>query len=180
MKDILEEALQELFIAMTARWRREDGTLGIGVPKNKILKAGEITAEVMENLLQRLKEKMSSLGMEVIEYFYEGEIWYAVRSTYICPSELKSEEEATLAVIISAIESSSEVPKRADVEIVKKKLLGGKYFTESQLERTLKQLEQAGYIQKRKQYILYSPRTLLEFSEEVRKHLVEEANRLIF
>ena len=88
MENIVEEALQELFIAITARWRKDDGTLAIGVTRSRLLKAGDIGPEVFDDLLDKLKKSIKSLGMELVEYLYEGDVWYSVRSAYVCPSEM--------------------------------------------------------------------------------------------
>jgi hypothetical protein len=58
MADILEEALQEMFIALTTRWRREGGKLAIGVNRTKLLKAGEINPTVLDDLLKKLRDKI--------------------------------------------------------------------------------------------------------------------------
>ena len=180
MSDIIQEALQELFVALTTRWRKENGVLAIGVSRKQLLKAGSIESQVLEDLLKKLKENISSLGLELLEYIYEGEAWYAIRSTYVAPADLKSEEEAVLAVIIAHIESSTENKKEVPVANVKKKLVNGKYFSEYQFERILRNLEQSGYIERKKNNLLYSPRILIELPQEARKHICEESARLIF
>lgn len=180
MKDIVEEALQELFIAITARWQREDGTLGIGVSRSQLTTAGEISSDVLDNLLDTLRKKLAELGVELLEYMYDGDIWYAVRSSYVCPSELRSEEEAMLALFISELESSSKAPSEILVKNCKQKLIGGKYFSEHQFDKIVRNLETLGYIKRKRSSILYGPRTLLEFSEESRKHIAEESHRLVF
>ncbi|NUM35637.1 MAG: hypothetical protein HUU50_13910 [Candidatus Brocadiae bacterium] len=180
MSDIIQEALQEIFVALTTRWRKENGVLAIGVSRKQLLKAGSIEPAVLEDLLKKLKENISSLGLELLEYLYEGESWYAIRSSYVAPADLKSEEEAVLAIIIAHIESIKESKKEAPLANIKKKLVGGKYFSEYQFDRILRNLEQSGYIERKKNNLAYSPRTLIELPEDARKHICEESSRLIF
>ncbi len=179
MSVILEDAIQELFIALTTRWHQEDGVLAIGVPQSKLLKAGGIQAPALENLLKELREKVSSLGLDVIEYLYKGERWYAIRSNYVAPSELTEEEEAVLAYIMSHLENCGERKQQVQLSTIKKKMLAGDYLTETQFDRVLRQLEHLGYIERHKQFIQYSCRTLLEFNESARKHIAEEAKQRI-
>ncbi len=180
MSDIIQEALQELFVALTTRWRKENGVLAIGVSRKQLLKAGSIEGAVLDDLLKKLKENIVNLGLELLEYIYDGETWYAIRSTYVAPTDLKSEEEAVLAVIVAHIESCAESKKETPIGTVKKKLVGGKYFSEYQFDRILKNLEQSGYIERKKNSLIYSPRTLIELSQDARKHICEESSRLIF
>jgi hypothetical protein len=178
MSDIVQEALQELFIALTTRWRMDNGVLAIGISKGKLLKAGNIQTAALDDLLQKLRARVSDLGLELVEYLYAGESWYALRSTYVCPNELTNEEEAVLGVVIANIETNNG--KQVSLDNVKKKLLAGKYFSDYQLDQILKRLEQYGYLEKKQKMASYSPRTLLEFSADTRKHIAEQAQRLVF
>ena len=119
--------LQQLFIALTARWRKDDENLAVGINQRKLLEALEINKENLGELLEQLKSKIEELGMELIEYIYQGETWYAIRSSYSCPGEITKEEEATLAVVIGYMESQKK-PEAAEVSLpyLKKKLVGGK------------------------------------------------------
>ena len=177
---VVDEALQELFMALITRWRKENGRLGIGVPKTKLLKAGAIKPDVLDDLLQKLRAKVGELGLEVVEYLYEGEPWYAVRSIYVCPTEMKEEEESFLALLIAQLEAAQAPQRGVKEEPIKNRVVKNKYFTEHQFDRILKNLEQLGYVEKRQKRIYYLPRTLLEFSAETRKHIGEQAARLIF
>lgn len=172
-----EEELQQMFIALTARWRKENGQLAIGTQKSKLLKAGGWNEEETERSFARLRSALEPIGLEVVEYICDGELWCAVRSSYVCPSELKTEEEALLAAIISFVEASKA--KSAPIESLEKKLVGSKYFSRHQMDRLLKNLEDMGYVRKKNREVVYSPRTLLEFSEESRKHIAEEARRFV-
>jgi hypothetical protein len=174
--NIVQEALQELFIAITARWRNEQGNLCIGISRKKLLQAGNISFAVLEELIRKIKDQIKPLGLEFLEYIYEGEVWYTVHSTYVAPSELNSNEEAMLAVIISKLETKKDLTTTE----LKKKLTTGDYFTLYQFDQILKNLEQLGYIKRNKQKIQYAPRNLIEFSPDDRKHIGMEAEWLIF
>ena len=128
-------------------------------------------------MLADLKEYIKKLGLECIEYIYEGEIWYAIRSNYVAPVELEAEEEAILAVIISLIEDTKQ--QKIEINAIKKKLILGKYCSEYQIKNILNQLEQLAYIQKKKQIVSYGPRLLLELTENARKHIAQETKRII-
>lgn len=180
MAMIVDEALQELFVALTTRWRRENGKLAVGVTRAKLLKTDGITPAVLDELFKKLRDKLKELGLELVEYVYDGDVWYAIRSTYVSLTELQNEEEAVLAVLIAALETAPGSKKEVAGEVLKKRLVNGKYFTDSQMERVLKNLEHLGYLDRQKKLLLYGPRTLLEFSEDARKHIQEQCGRLIF
>lgn len=176
MSEPSDDIMPELFTALTARWHQEDGSLAIGVPRSKLAKAAGMNVEHLEEYLQKMRQQIASLGMELVEYSHQGEAWYAIRSSYICPSELKEDEEAVLGYLISLLEDTKR-HSHVTVSQVKKKLIEGKYFNESQLDRILKQLENLGYILRRQQKIVYHCRTLLEFSPQSRQHIAEEVRQ---
>lgn len=177
----MEETLQELFLALSTRWRQKDDNLAIGMSQGKLLQALEIDKHDLEKLLQELKAKITFLGLELVEYLYKNELWYSIRANYCCPSEIKKEEEATLAIIIGSLEKMKN-PSSAEVSTqqIKKKIVSGKYLSEYQFDRVIKNLEYLGYIKKGRKGVSYSPRTLIEFSEEARKHIAQESQKLIF
>lgn len=171
-----DETIAEMFTALTTRWYQADGSLGIGVPYSKLAKAVGTNMESFNELLQKLRQQISPLGLELAEYNLHGEVWYAIRSIYICPSELKEDEEAVLGYLMSLLEDNT---RRYSVTVaqVKKKLIEGKYFNEAQLDKILKRLESLGYISRRQQKLIYHCRTLLEFSPQARIHIAEEARQ---
>lgn len=181
MVNILKDATQELFIAMSTRWIKNDGSLATGVSRKQILQKTDIKAEVLDDLIMQVKEKVDLLGLEVVEYTYESDLWYTLRSNYVAPNELNPEEEATLAVIIEFLEKQKD-PTTANISLdkINDRLVKGKYFTNSSLDRSLRKLEYLGYINRKRKKISYKPRTLIEFSEISRKHIAEESSKLMF
>lgn len=184
MSNVMDEIVQELFAALTTRWRREDGRLAIGVTREKLLSVGDINQEILDNLLEKLKQHIQPLGMELVEYISQGEYWYAIRSVYACPAELKREEESTLAVCVALLEKKSgkgrkKEEQKAEVSALKRRLVKGQYFTEYQVDKHIKSLEYLGYIQRHQKYFSYGPRSLLELSPESRRHISEQTDRMI-
>ncbi len=177
MSNLIEESLPELVIALTSRWHTPDGNLAIGIPRKKLLQVGGINEEELENILTNLRQKIADLGLELVEYNSNSENWYAIRSKYVAPSELEEDEESVLAYIISHIENDKN--QKVAIETVYKKLIAGKYFSQYQLDRILKNLEILGYITKKNRHFQYSCRTLLEFNKESRQHIAEEARKQI-
>lgn len=173
-----EEMLQQVFIAITARWHRESGPLAIGVTRSRLKTAGAMSEEELDSVLAKLRGRLDGLGLDLVEYLYEGEVWYAVRSGFACPSELSGDDEAALAVLMSAVEPDET--NKVSLEALKKRLVTAKYCTDYQLDRILKNLEHLGYIQRKSKMIGYGPRTMLEFSKDARKHIAEECGRFVF
>ncbi|MBI4615042.1 MAG: hypothetical protein HY720_15625 [Planctomycetes bacterium] len=176
-----DDVLQELFLALTARWRSEDGKLAVGVPRKKLVAALDLPEAELGPVLDRLSGRIGPLGLEVVEYYHGRDRWVALRSLAACPNELGEWEQAVLGVVIAFLEESQR-PDSSQVPLSKLKrlLVRGKYLSEYRLERVLANLEHLGYLSRKKDGYAYGPRTLLEFGEERRKNIHEEARELIF
>ena len=98
-----DETLQELFIACASRWRTAEGQLGIGVPKKKLLEALGIEEAGLRPLLDQLTGRLAPLGLDLVEYYYARDRWYAVKSVFPAPNELDEYELAALGVVIAMV-----------------------------------------------------------------------------
>ena len=98
----------QLFIALTSRWRRENGSLAIGVSKNQLRNKTGLTLLELETTLEDFGRKAKRLGLELISYVFENEEWYCLRSIYVVPNELTLDEQAVLGTIIFIIERKSD------------------------------------------------------------------------
>lgn len=176
-----DDVLSELFVALAARWRTEDGKLAVGVPRKKLVAALGVSELELGQVLDRLSGRVGPLGLEVVEYYHGRDRWVALRSLSACPNELTEWEQAVLGVVIAFLEETKR-PGDSQVPLSKLKrlLVRGKYLTEYRLDRVLASLEHLGYLSRKKEGYAYGPRTLLEFGEERRKNIHEEARELIF
>ena len=61
IRERLEEDFGEidpqLFVALTSRWRKEDGTLAFGISRNKLQEKMALTTIELENLLEAFGRK---------------------------------------------------------------------------------------------------------------------------
>ena len=197
----------EVFLALTTRWRTPQGVLGIGVPHKKLIEALGGEPELQE-ALTTLRGRMVGLGMELVEYRFRGEVWYCLRSVHVAPTELAEDQQGVLGVIINRIEAGdSEEPggaatettegrptakrRRAldsdDAKVATTRLAelltgggpGSGYLSRNRLDDVLRELENAGYIVRRARAVHYGPRLFVEFPEDARIAIAEQAGRLI-
>ena len=176
-----DETLQELFVALTSRWRTEDGSLAAGVPRRRLLTALDLDEPALRPLLDRLSGHLGPLGLELIEYYHARDRWYAIKSLHAAPNELDENEQAVLGVVIALIEESKR-PSEAKIPPSKLKriLVRGKYLTQYRLDKVLSNLEHLGYLRRTKGGHAYGPRTLIEYGEDSRRNIAEEARELVF
>ena len=173
--------LAELFIALTARSRGEQGKLSIGVERQRLLDALHATPDELTHLLGSLREKIGPLGLEVIEYYSERELWLALRSVHACPNELGVDAQAILGVLMGMIEGE-ESPEtiRIPVADLRDRLVRGRYLSEYQLDSNLKVLESLGFVRRSRSGVGYGPRTLIEYTQERRENIRDQARELVF
>ena len=177
----IEETLSELFVALTARTRRDGRRLKIGVERQRLLEALDVSAETLSDCLRRLDEHIEPLGLERVEYYYDRELWLTLRSVHPCPNELGPDAQATLGVVMGLIEEG-EAPEAARIPVseLRALLVRGRYLTEHQLDVNLKNLESLGFLHRSRAGVGYGPRTLIEYSPSRRANIRNEARELIF
>ena len=174
-KSNINELHAQLFAVLSARHREDNNRLVIGVKEEELRNALQVSKRELENLINDFQEKIIPFGLEVVKYSINRvRYYYAIRTIYGVPSELSDEEYATLGVIISLIEDSNLAKLFVSRKKLDVKLVAGGYLTKYQLERILRNLEDAGYIINDRGKIRYGPRTKIEFDEDRRKAIAEE------
>jgi hypothetical protein len=134
----------------------------------------------LDELLARLTTLVAPLGLEVVDYYYQGQRWYSLKSEYAAPSELSAEEQGVLGVLMMLVEASGDEQTQIDAGDLRRRLVEGRYLSRYQLDLLLAGLEQKGYLIRTRQRVGYGPRTLLEFAADRRSNIADEAERLIF
>lgn len=176
-----DEVLQEMFVALTSRWRTDEGQLAVGVGRRKLMAALDVDEAGLRPLLDELAGRLGPLGLELVEYYHARDRWYAVKSVFAAPNELDENEQAVLGVVIALVEESKR-PSEARIPLARLKriLVRGKYLTQYRLDKVLASLEHLGYLRRTKGGHAYGPRTLIEYGEESRRNIAEEARELVF
>ncbi|MGE3854178.1 MAG: hypothetical protein AB7K09_20765 [Planctomycetota bacterium] len=203
MTDATFDRVAEVFLALTTRWRTPRGVLGIGVPRAQLSEALGGEPE-LDEALATLRGRMVGLGMEVVEYRFESDQWYCLRSVHVAPTELAEDQQGVLGVIIMLIETDDadgdataadapatrkrrraldgDQPRVAATRVADLLTGGGPgtgYLSRSRLDDILRELETAGYIVRRSRHIQYGPRLFVEFPDDARLAIAEQAGRLI-
>lgn len=169
--------LGQLFAALTARHRDEEGRLRIGVKQQDLLEALHTNRTGLTRLLDLLRQEISSLGLELVEYRLGRETLYCIRTLYGVPSELTETEYAVLGVIIATIENVSKKrrPRRIPVKELETVLVARGRLSRYQLDRILRRLMELGYLTRTARRIAYGPRLELEFDNERREAIANAA-----
>lgn len=167
----------QLFAALTARHRDDEGHLCIGVTKQDLLDALHTTPAGLTQLLDLLRQRVTPLGLELVEYRLGRETHYCLRTLYGVPSELTDPEYAVLGIIIASMEAAAtrhRTPKiqSKDLDAV---LVARGRLSSYQLDKILRRLADLGYITRSTYWITYGARTELEFDEERRTAIANAA-----
>ena len=174
--------LPELFVALTSRWRREDGSLAFGISEADLLAKGEITLRQWKELQHELRARIEPLGIEVVKYDYLGHTWWCCRSLYPVPPELDEDEMLFLATFLYAAGRGKKTPPkhpRAKVDALGSLLIDGGYVSKYAFDRTLRQLQDKAYVRRSRSFVEAESRLLLEIPEENRAYLAEQVERLV-
>ena len=94
------------------------------------------------------------------------------------PIELNEEELAVLGTVIMFTEKQER--QEIDFSEVLQYLIQRDYFTEFKLRKLLQALQMNGYLERHGKEITFGPRTLIEFSDEARSQIAQQANELLF
>jgi len=170
--------LGQLFAALTARFRDEDGQLSIGVKRQDLQEALHINKEGLLRLLDLLRQQITPLGLELVEYRLGRDTLYCVRTLYGVPGELTDPEYAVLGVVISSIERASKHrrPRRISTKDIETILVARGRLSRYQLDKILRRLTELGYITRTVRRIAYGPRLELEFDAERREAIANAAS----
>jgi hypothetical protein len=169
--------LAQLFAALTARFRDEEGQLSIGIKRQDLLEALHINKSNLARLLELLRQQISPLGLELVEYRLGRDTLYCVRTIYGVPGELTDPEYAVLGVIISTVERASKYrhPRRIGIKDIETILVARGRLSRYQLDKILRRLTELGYITRTTRQIAYGPRLELEFDAERREAIANAA-----
>ena len=187
VKEKLEEDFgdvdPQLFIALTSRWRRENGALAFGVSKRQLRNKTGLTLLELETYLEEFGKKVKRMGLELISYVVDNEVWYCLRSIYVVPNELTLDEQAVLGTVIFLIERSRDNRRREEIPVTSTvlfdRLVKRGYYSEYTLTKILRTLDTAGYIKRGGNKIRYGPRTKIEISAERRKEIADRTEGML-
>lgn len=173
----------QLFLALTSRWRRENGSLAFGVSKRQLRNKTGVTLLELETLLEDFGRNVKRLGLELISYVVDNEVWYCLRSIYVVPNELSLDEQAVLGTIIYLIEKNSDHRRREETPITSTilfdRLVKRGYYSEYSLTRILRTLYSTGYIRRGGNKIRYGARTKIEIAPERRKEIADRTEGML-
>ncbi|MFW9832281.1 MAG: hypothetical protein ACFFD8_10960 [Candidatus Thorarchaeota archaeon] len=163
--------LGQLFAALTARYRGDDGQLSIGVKRQELQDALHLNKAGLIRLLDLLRQQIAPLGLELVEYRLGRDTLFCVRTLYGVPSELSDPEYAVLGVIISTVERASKNrrPRRVASKDIETVLVARGRLSRYQLDKIIRRLTELGYIIRTARRIAYGPRLELEFDVERRE-----------
>jgi len=173
--------LAQLFAALTARWRDEEGHLRIGVSQRDLLEALHTSRAGLNQLLERLIRTIEPLGLELVEYRVGREVRYCIRTLYGVPGELTDPEYAVLGLIIAGVERAAarRHPRVIRTKDLERNLVATGRLSRYHLDRILRRLADLGYITRGVNRITYGPRTEIEFDSERRQAIAARAQALI-
>ncbi|MFX1509967.1 MAG: hypothetical protein ACFFBR_06645 [Promethearchaeota archaeon] len=169
--------LGQLFAALTARFRNEEGQLSIGVKRQDLLEALHVNKVGLSRLLDLLRQQIAPLGLELVEYRLNRDTLYCVRTLYGVPGELTDPEYAVLGVIISTVERASKNrrPRRVATKEIETILVARGRLSRYQLDKIMRRLIELGYLTRTTKRIAYGPRLELEFDSERREAIANAA-----
>lgn len=183
LKEDFGDVDPQLFIALTSRWRRENGTLAFGVSKKQLRNKTGLTLLELETYLEDFGKKVKRLGLELISYVIDNEVWYCLRSIYVVPNELTLDEQAVLGTVIFLIERSSDNRRREETPVTSTilfdRLVKRGYYSEYTLTKILRTLDAAGYIKRGGNKIKYGPRIKIEIPPERRKEIADRTEGML-
>lgn len=169
----------ELFLALTNRRRNKKGELVIGITYSELMKSTENDFEAIKTSLDRIQEYVEPLGLTIVNIDFKGEKHFAIVSVFPSPSELSSDLLSLIGLIISISEEKDNIYKPVDLKQLRKTVLENNYLTSNQLEKSIKELVNLGYIIKNPSSIEYNTRLLLEYPKEIRQKIAIEAKLIL-
>jgi hypothetical protein len=168
------ELFRELTTILSRKWIKEKTTV-FGSSEMDLLLATKFDISTLRNTLEEYKRFVEIIGLELIEYDFENDRWYCLKTNYYAPSELEKNDLIILGTIISLIEANTG-PVLTE-KIREKLVLTGK-IKEYIFERSLRNLVKYGYLNRNQGEWSYNYRTMIEFGEEERKTISEEFGKI--
>lgn len=186
-KEKLEEEFGEIdsqiFLALSSRWRKENGSLAFGISKRQLRSKTGLSLLDLEELMEDYGRKFKRLGLELVSYVEDNEVWYCLRSIYVVPNELSLDEQAVLGTIIFMIEKMTDHRRRDESQLLStelfERLVKRGYYSEYTLTRILRSLDMSGYISRGGNKIRYGARTKIEISPERRKEIADRTEGML-
>ncbi len=169
--------LGQLFAALTTRYRDEEGRLCIGVTRQALIESLHTTRTGLNRILDLLRQQITPLGLELVEYRLGRETRYCLRTLYGVPGELTDPEYAVLGVIIATIEGVQAHRRQQYLRVkdLESAIVARGRLSRYQLDKILRRLSNLGYVTRTASRISYGPRTELEFDEERRQAIANAA-----
>ena len=168
------ELFRELTTILSRKWVKDKTTV-FGSSEMDLLLATKFDISTLRNNLEEYRQFVEIIGLELIEYEFENDKWYCLKSDYYAPSELEKNDLIILGTIISLIEADKGPVL---TEKIKEKLVLTGKIKEYIFERSLRNLVKYGYLNRKQSEWTYSYRTLIEFGEEERKAISEEFRKI--
>lgn len=186
-KEKLEEEFGEIdpqiFLALSSRWRKENGSLAFGVSKRQLRNKTGLSLLDLEELMEDYGRKFKRIGLELVSYVEDNEVWYCLRSIYVVPNELSLDEQAVLGTIIFMIEKKTDHRRRDESQLLStelfERLVKRGYYSEYTLTKILRSLDMSGYISRGGNKIRYGARTKIEISPERRKEIADRTEGML-
>ncbi|MHA2363639.1 MAG: hypothetical protein ACXAC7_06755 [Candidatus Hodarchaeales archaeon] len=174
-----KEAYSQIFSILTNRRQNSEGHNLIGYSEEGLTTVLNRTIDETQKLLNEFNEYLLGLGLSIVEFIYQGEIWYCIKSLYAAPIELNEEELGVLGTLIMLAEENKQdfIEQSTLIEY----LTTRKYFNEYRLRKLISRLINSAFIEKKSGgKLAYGPRTLIELNEEVRRQIARQAEDLLF
>ncbi len=173
----------QLFVALSSRWRRENGALAFGIEKRQLRNKTGLSLMELETLLEDFGKKVKRIGLELISYVENNQEWYCLRSIFVVPNELSLDEQAVLGTIIFLIEKKTDHRRREETPITSteliERLVKRGYYSEYTLTKILRRLDNSGYVRRGGNKIRYGARTKIEISSERRKEIADRTEGML-
>ncbi|MFW9928537.1 MAG: hypothetical protein ACFFD1_04020 [Candidatus Thorarchaeota archaeon] len=172
-----KETYAQLLAILTNRRKSSEGNLLIGLdePNLRQVLGAE---ENFKSLIDEFNDYILGLGLSLVEYQYHGIVWYAIKSLYSAPIELTEEEIAVLGTMIMLTEKQER--QKIEYSELTDYLVKRNYFTDFKVRKIIQSLQANGYLEREGKFVVFGPRTLIEFSDEAREQIAAQATELLF
>ena len=168
------ELFKELTTILSRRWVKNK-IFVFGSSEIDLLLATRFDIDTLREVIEEYTRFVEILGLEVVEYTLDGDIWYSLKSAFYAPSELLKSEFIVLGTIIGILETQTGplLTKK-----IKEKLIDANRMKAYQVDLCLRKLTQQGYIKRHQNVLSYNYRTLVEYGEEERRKIAEEFRKI--
>ncbi len=166
---------KELATILSRKWEKEN-TVVFGSSEMDLLLATGFDISTLRDVINEFKNFVHILGLDVIDFIFDEERWYCLKTSYYAPSELQQPELVILGVVMGFLEVDKAKP--VTTERIKEKLVVMGKMKEYLVDTSLRKLHKFGYLKRKQTKWTYNYRTLIEFGEEERKKIAEEFRKI--